>query len=898
LIPPDRLTEEDFILGRIRNGESVEHFETRRLTKEGRPIDVSVTASPIRDAAGTVIGASKVARDITERKRTEDALQMSEHLFRAAFENAMVGVALVGLDGRFLGVNRTLCEKVGYSAAELKEKTFHDITHEDDRHIGADLLAKVQAGELKGARFEKRYRHKDGRIVWVHISAVLLDMEHGGRQQFISYIRDITKEKEDSRRIRHLNRVYAVLSGINETIVRERDLTAMLQAACHIAVGRGEFRMAWIGLLDESTQVIKPAAYAGVEEGYAGLANIDMRDPVRAKGPGGQALLNGRHVVCNDIEHDRTYGPWRDEALRRGYRSSVGLPLKVRGKVMGLFSLYAGETDFFNLEELQLLDELAMDIGFAMEVDSRETLRRQAEESLRQSEKRFSTIFQSSPVPISLINLSSSRFVDANECFFRMSGFTREETIGRTALELNIYPDPSRRAVILDQLQQHGYLHAHEQLFRTKSGQIRNHLLWIEPMAPGDDKLLLVIALDLTEQKQAEQQQKLLEEQLRQAQKLEALGTLAGGIAHDFNNILGAIISFSELSRMDHPHDAELQENLGQVLKASDRATSLVRQILSFSRQQKHERRNLQLAPVVKEALQLLRATLPSTIEMQQSIAPDLPGVLANPTQIHQVVMNLCTNAGHAMKNAPGRLVVSLDLLDLKNSGPRPHVALHAADYVRLTIGDTGHGMDEATLKRIYEPFFTTKGPGEGTGLGLSVVHGIIKEHDGIIDVASTLGKGTTFTIYFPARATAAGSESSGTTDFPTGNGEQIFFVDDESALGEVAKKMLLRLGYRPVVFSHPQPALEAILQKPDACDLLISDFTMPAMTGLELARQFRQVRPGLPVLLASGNGGALTTVEMQAAGVGELITKPFDYQTLARSLARALRQKAPAKNA
>jgi PAS domain S-box-containing protein len=518
------------------------------------------------------------------------------------------------------------------------------------------------------------------------------------------------------------------------------------------------------------------------------------------------------------------------------------------------------------------------------------TERKLAEQKQKQSEERFSRMFNHSPLPIALTRFDDGTVTDVNESFLSMSGFTRDEIIGRTSLELGFYPGQNDRKYIVEYLKKYGHLHAYEQGFRTKSGQLRQHVLWMDVITIDGQKHILALALDVTEKKLAERQQKQLEEQLRQTQKLEALGTLAGGIAHDFNNILGAIISFSELARMDNPDNVELQENLGEVLKASNRATHLVRQILSFSRRQKHERKILQLAGVVQEALKLLRATLPATIDIRQSIDDDLPAVLANPTQIHQVLMNLATNSAHAMKERQGRLHVALNRLYLDETDPRPQAELAAGDYVRLAVSDTGSGMDEATLKRVFEPFFTTKGPGEGTGLGLSVVHGIIKEHDGVIGVESEPGRGTTFTIYLPARAAVAAPELLDNSVIPRGNGERVLFVDDEVMLGEVAQKIIRRLGYQAVIFQNPGEAWEALQKDPAAYDILISDLTMPVMTGVDLARRALQLRPNLPIILTSGSSGTFSKAEVHEIGIRELMSKPLDYHTLAAALNKVLR--------
>jgi PAS domain S-box-containing protein len=540
--------------------------------------------------------------------------------------------------------------------------------------------------------------------------------------------------------------------------------------------------------------------------------------------------------------------------------------------------------EFFSAPRL-LPDGRAVWDGIQLDV----TDRQRAEAVIKQSEVRFSRIFDHSPIPITLSSFADGRFIAANDRFLTFSGFTREEVLGRTTAELGVYQDPSQRTAIIERLKTHGHLHGHEQAFRSKTGQIRHSVLWIDLITIAEEKCILVVSLDVTEQKRAEEQQRLLEEQLRQAQKLDALGTLAGGIAHDFNNILGAIISYSELSKMDNPGNLALQANLDEVLRASARAASLVRQILSFSRQQKEQRNALQLAPIIKEALSLLRASLPSTIAIQQQIEVAMPNVLANPTQVHQIVMNLCTNAAHAMAGKQGQINVELRELSVPDSGPKPHVELQPGSYVCMTVQDTGHGMDAATSKRIFEPFFTTKGSGEGTGLGLSVVHGIVKEYGGVVTVDSELGRGTTFTIHLPACPTVEELAPVVASAVRRGNGERVLFVDDEPVLGDIAQKMMQRLGYRAAVFQSSEAALAAFQSDPAAYDVLVTDLTMPAMTGVELALQVLATRPALPVILVSGSSGQLTATELRKVGIRELLSKPLDYGSLARVLNQVL---------
>jgi PAS domain S-box-containing protein len=405
----------------------------------------------------------------------------------------------------------------------------------------------------------------------------------------------------------------------------------------------------------------------------------------------------------------------------------------------------------------------------------------------------------------------------------------------------------------------------------------------------GAPLYLLTIAEDVTEQRRAEEARQRLESQLRQAQKIEAIGRLAGGIAHDFNNILAAIIPAAQMAREDAAHQPEVRENLDEVLTAAERARKLVQQILAFSRQSKQERRVVALGPVVREALRMLRAVLPASLEIVEHIEDSAPPVLADATQIHQIVVNLCTNAEHAMRGRAGRLEVSLLRYDAGPEDTQRRPGMRQGLHARITVRDNGHGMEPDTLKRIFDPFFTTKAPGEGTGLGLAVVHGIVQEHEGVIEVYSQLAKGTSFHIFLPACAAVPEAVAEPPDASPRGQGERILFVDDERAVCELAKRTLEKRGYRVVWHTNPQEAVAQFTVSPRQFDLVLTDLTMPGMTGVDLALHVLAVRPEIPVVLATGFGGAWTPENARRLGIREVLLKPIGQDELALTLHRLL---------
>jgi signal transduction histidine kinase/ActR/RegA family two-component response regulator len=402
----------------------------------------------------------------------------------------------------------------------------------------------------------------------------------------------------------------------------------------------------------------------------------------------------------------------------------------------------------------------------------------------------------------------------------------------------------------------------------------------------------VVVFRDISERQQAEQERAKLESQLQQAQKLEAIGTLAGGIAHDFNNILMAIIGYTELTATTLPEDSQAYKNLGQVIKAGHRATALVQQILAFCRQDEGERQVVQVGPILKECLKMLHSTLPTTIEIRHQLASD--GIVAaNPVQLHQVIMNLCTNAYHAMRDNGGIIEALLTSVTLDSSKANLILELPPGPYMQLSITDNGQGMEPAILKRIFDPFFTTKGPGEGTGLGLSVVHGIVKNHGGAIKVYSEPGKGTVFHIFLPqiVKDAAVSIADQDEKKLPRGS-EHILIVDDEETLTILNSELLESLGYEVTTFNSALDALDSFQAHPHRFDLVLTDQTMPQMTGLELAQELLQMRPDLPVILCTGYSLGVSEETVKAADIKELLMKPIINKHLAEKIRQVLDQR------
>ncbi|MCX8044991.1 MAG: ATP-binding protein [Desulfobacterota bacterium] len=385
-----------------------------------------------------------------------------------------------------------------------------------------------------------------------------------------------------------------------------------------------------------------------------------------------------------------------------------------------------------------------------------------------------------------------------------------------------------------------------------------------------------VLRLEMQERKRAEKE-------LIHAHKMEAIGTLAGGIAHDFNNILTAIMGFAEIGLHKKTiDDAKLKYIFEQILQAGLRAKDLIRQILTFSRQRDQERVPVKMGSIVKEALKLLRATLPKNIQLHEIIRTEHDIVLAGPTQLHQIVMNLCTNAAHAMRETGGTIEVILDAASPDTGQP------HSGQYIELNVRDTGCGIEPSIINRIFDPFFTTKAPGEGTGMGLSVVHGIVQSCGGMIRVSSELGRGTTFQVLLPLAESEESMDEHEEEPIERGSG-RILFVDDEEALVEVGHEMLEEIGYTVSVKTDAREALEVFRAQPEQFDLIITDKNMPGMTGFDLAREIARIRPDIPMILCSGYHDEVEAEKARELGFRDIIVKPLSMRDIAETIKHAL---------
>jgi len=817
------------------------------------------------------------------------------------------------------------------SALEALEHNEHDLCLLDYRlggQNGLDLMREAQHRSIR-TPFVFLTGHGDYRVDLEAMKAGAADylakdeLNATLLERSIRYaIEHRTKEDELLR----AQRVIQALSECNDAVIRTKDEHELLGEICRIAVEVGGYRMAWVGYTQNSGgHTVEPVAKYGYEDGYLETVPVDLSDSGVCRRPIAEVIRTGHPSILRSIHSLSSHEPWMVEASRRGYVSIISLPLNSKDRIVGALSIKSSHANAFDTDEVELLLKLAGNLSYGIEALRGHAARVQAEELLaeayirlenrveartaelakanadlkneieerkrlegvlRESEHKFKTLFQLSPEALALASFDEARIYEANDAFCRLFGFSRQEILDRTSIDLEIWPQVEERKRLLEILASQDSVRDFECHVRTRSREIRSALVSIEIVELHGRRSMLVVTKDITDRKIAEEERLRVEAQLRQAQKMEAIGTLAGGIAHDFNNILAIIFGYCEMGLTDVGQSHPLRRCLEQILNAAHRARDLVKQILAFSRQgEQQDRQPIELSSIVKETIKLLRASLPASIEIRHDVRGGV--AIVDPTQIHQVILNLSTNAAYAM-NDQGVLTIELSPAMVDSTAVIGMPKISPGAYMKLSVSDTGTGMDAATLERIFEPYFTTKEIGKGTGLGLAVVHGIVKRHEGGIVVHSRQAEGTTFEIYLPQVEYGPSQSAQKPAPLPEGK-ERIMVVDDEDALSNLVAGMLGSLGYTVKSFTSGLTALACFRSHPDEFDLVITDHTMPHISGTELAQEILRLRADIPVILCTGFSEKVTSETVTDTGIRELVMKPFDRRTIAEVVRNVL---------
>lgn len=513
--------------------------------------------------------------------------------------------------------------------------------------------------------------------------------------------------------------------------------------------------------------------------------------------------------------------------------------------------------------------------------------RKQIEEALRNSESKFRELVELSPIGLALCKMDG-QLVSVNPAYAKIIGHSIDDALKLSYWDVTpeSYAEDEKRQ--MDEITKTGRYGPYEKEYIHKDGHLVPVRLNGMVVNRDGEKFIWSSVEDITTLKEAEEENYILSEQLRQSHKMEAVGTLAGGIAHDFNNLLGIILGYAELIRDNSPDNSSDKDYIEQILIAGDRAKDLVSHILSFSRKENKKSLPVSIHLLLKEALNLIRPTIPTTIEIKQNIDPQCGNILANPTQIQQVLMNLCTNAAQSMDENGGVLQVELiptkltadDLVTEPNLKPGP--------YVRLSVKDNGIGIEEKDIDKIFDPYFTTKEIGKGSGMGLAVVVGIVKSYGGMITVDSKPGKGTTFYVYFPVIDKKVEKEIEENEDLPKGK-EKVLVVDDEESVADMTMRRLENLGYQVTSKTNSKEALELFSSQSDSFDIIISDQTMPELTGEELAKKLLEIRPNVPIIICTGYSSKMDEEKAKSIGISAFIMKPVDKGELAKTIRQVL---------
>ncbi|MCL5021302.1 MAG: PAS domain S-box protein, partial [Bacteroidetes bacterium] len=694
-----------------------------------------------------------ICRDVTEQVRAREELRLSEEKYRTLYENSTVGIYRTTPDGRILLANPALVKMLGYSSFEhlatrnLKETGF------EPSYPRKDFLKVIEEyGEVKG--LESAWRKLDGEVIHLRENARAVRDISGRTMYFDGVVEDITQRKESEVKIRRLNRVYAVLSDINQIIVRVRDKQRLFEEACRVAVEVGKFRFVWIGVVDERESILKPVAKAGEDEGFLAPVRVPIVPKTKEQaGPIFKVVSEGTPVVRNDIEHDGMTFPWQSEALKRGFRSSASFPLKNSNHVFGTINFYSTDTGFFDPQEVMLLEELSSDISYAVE---------------------------------------------------------------------NI---------------------------------------------------------------EVEGQRKSLQAQLIQAQKMESLGTLAGGIAHDFNNILGIIMGYSTYIDAKDQSPEKLSRSANAIRRAAERGAILVKQLLTFARKDEMKFESAQVNDVVTEVDGLLKEILPRTIKVVTDLEPKLPPLTADATQIQQGLLNICLNARDAMP-AGGTITIMTRSLDREMSATK-FPAMRPEESLAIIIKDTGIGMSEEIKRRIFDPFFTTKEVGKGTGLGLALVHSIITSQNGLVEVESEPGKGSTFTIYLSVQE--RGSEKVEQHDLlgydTQGGSETVLVLEDEELLMDLITNVLSSKGYVVLAAQNGQEGIDVFIRRRSEIAVVIADLGLPGLSGEEALKRIRDADPDVKLIAASGFIEPRVRSGLMDIGVAHFVHKPYTPAEILKTL-------------
>lgn len=798
---------------------------------EGKPYtDGKRISSNVIEVGQLMLSLSIMVNNL---KKTEELKR-----YQQLFEGVADPVFIYDFSGKFLEVNQIALDQFGFSKQEFENTTFTNIIPEKQCNKIAALIEDISrtGGPVV---FETEIFTKNSTLVYVECHAKKIIFK--GKKAVLSVARDIT----DRKKIQH------------DLVRSEERLSLALEVSLAIT---WEFNL--------KTEKFKIDTDKFKLPGYERADLEKVTDILNLINPNN--IKKVRRRFKEFIKGNKPY-----------YQDEFSI-ITVNGEQRWLNN--RAKVIKFDQDNKPMII-----IGTAIDISEL----KMAEQALRDNEERYRTILDNRNIGYVEVDLKGN-LTFFNEALCDITGYSPDELFG---MNYKTYTDDKTSEEIKRKyraiFKTGKSLKSFEYPAFRKSGDLVTVEASVSLMKDPNGRAcgFRALIIDITERKRAEQERKKFESELRQSHKMEAIGTLSGGIAHDFNNILSGIFGYCQLAEMNIDNPVKAKSYVGQVFKGAKRAASLIQQILTFTRQTDHEKQLLEVSIVVKEALKLLRSSIPSTIEIKENVFSD-KNVMADPTQIHQVVMNLCTNAYHAMRDKGGKLEVELNDIEISQRNSLPDMNILPGEYIRLKVSDTGHGMDKETMGKMFDPYFSTKKAGEGTGLGLALVYAIIEDHKGYIKAYSTVGKGTEFYVFLPVEDKKdVAMHPSGSRKPLKGGQEKIMVVDDEKSILDSIEEFLKDYGYTVTTFSNGAEAFEEFKKSPDEFDLVITDMTMPHMTGDKLSAGILKIKKDIPIILCTGYNENISKDKALELGIKQYIQKPIDSEELV-SLIRELLDK------
>ncbi len=953
LHPRDRQEHQDIYL-RTMAGDKIQDTagKFRIVSRAGRTHMIRWQQSVLKNESGQITGIVYTGEDISGRLEAEEIQKKQELRFHRFVDHAVDAFFVHDQQGRFIDVNHQACTSLGYSREQLLSMEVGDVNPSfSDVPVAASLgqILHVDAPTL----LQSTHRHRDGHRFPVEVSLECISDEEP--HLFISVARDISerlqqeKNLEESRELLHIitdatpdiicvkdgQGRYLLANDFHLSLFGLEDVVYLGRTDAELASFSPRYKEALLGCMDTDEAAWKAAVPCRVDEniprqdGSEGVFDVykiplfhrdcsrkalvvSGRDITKQKGVEVQLSQAAREweqtfdaipdiITIQDLDMRiirankagrelrgdtlavPITGHFCHESLFQSKTPCVGCPVSMTaqdGRPHSATVDYQGLESRYQVSATPVFNEkgkLTQIVHVARDVTRR----------IEEEEERLRLMAIIDQVTESIVVTDADALIEyVNPAFEQVTGYSLDDVRGQNpSLLQGGQSDPVFYQNMWENLKQKGSWRGHL-VNRSKKGILFEEDASISPIRNREGVVTNYVAVKRDTTREVD-----LQKQLNQAMKMEAIGTLAGGIAHDFNNILTAILGYAEMVNFQIREEDPVKQDVGQIIAAANRAGDLVKQILTFSRQEEERLRPLKPQLVIQEALKLLRSSLPATIELLQEIDDDCGTVLADPTLIHQVLINLCTNAKQAMGEEGGQLRVVLQALKIPpEEGPIClHPAIERGQWLDLEVSDSGPGMHPTIREKIFDPFFTTKEKGQGTGLGLSVVHGIVKSHGGEVTITSSMGKGSSFHVYLPLIEEEETVQPLTVPDaLPRGN-ERILFVDDEVILVELMGKILRTLGYTVIGKTQSSKALHYFQEHPDEIDLLITDMTMPGMTGMELAAEVLAMRPQLPVILCTGHSEYIGEEQALEQGVGAFLSKPLQNRMLAQTVRRLL---------